>query len=101
MAWAADMDPGWAAITWVKEERRPSHGDDPELGPRPGTPMSLKPTTICYKIYRQPFLTRLLSTHASPHAVDNDLVIVGGGPAGLALASALGELVHLINHPSC
>ena len=92
------MDPGWAAIS----ERR-GEADHMSLdGPRPGLPgalMSLKLTSIssCSRIYRQPFLThrnRLLSSRASPHAVDTDVVIVGGGPAGLALANALGELVH-------
>jgi len=33
---------------------------------------------------------RCLSTHANPDTVESDIVIVGGGPAGLALASALG-----------
>jgi hypothetical protein len=34
---------------------------------------------------------RSLSTHVEPNVVESDIVIVGGGPAGLALASALGS----------
>lgn len=42
-------------------------------------------------------LSRAFSTStesASTHIQDKDVVIVGGGPVGLALASALGELRH-------
>jgi hypothetical protein len=34
---------------------------------------------------------RRLSTHVKPNVEESDIVIVGGGPAGLALASALGS----------
>lgn len=34
---------------------------------------------------------RRLSTHVESNVVESDIVIVGGGPAGLALASALGS----------
>jgi len=34
---------------------------------------------------------RCLSTHSEPNVVESDIVIIGGGPAGLALASALGS----------
>ena len=42
------------------------------------------------KLYLGGSKRRRLSTHAEPNVVESDIVIVGGGPAGLALASALG-----------
>jgi ubiquinone biosynthesis monooxygenase Coq6 len=45
------------------------------------------PRSLARLGYRQRLFLRSFS---SEHARDNDIVIVGGGPAGLALAAALG-----------
>ena len=80
------MDTSWKRGSLVR--RGPTAADRSAL-PRSvmlSRTRSTVATTLCRRLY---FLRSFSASHESEY---RDVVIVGGGPAGLALASALGAL---------